>query len=99
MRGKLRIFSVPGSLHWKKAIYDDSYLASLFQVPEPIWVQGMKLGIFPSPGGDIESQSLYGRSAYDFYKSQGLYIGRKVYMTTRTLFRFYKSESLYRRRG
>ena len=38
---------VPVHLYREKATYDDSHLASLFQVPDSIY--GVKFGIFSSP--------------------------------------------------
>ena len=81
MGESLEFFQVPGPLFREKVIYDNSPLAllraSLFQFPEPI--QGVKLKIFPSPRA-------YMKKARNFFNFQGLYTGRKVYMTTRTLF-------------
>ena len=52
MGGELGIFLFPEYSYRKKAVYDDSHLASLvasvFQIAEPEPVHGVKLGIYRS---------------------------------------------------
>ena len=58
---------------------------------------GGTLGIVPRPRAFTQSHNLFGRRARNFSKSQGIYLGRKIYMTTRTSLRSSKSQgqSLY----
>ena len=73
--GELGIFPSPRAfIYRKKDIYDDSH--SFFYVLEPMWGGGGELRIFPGPRDSMKSQSL----------SEGFYVRRKVYTTTRTSF-------------